>query len=266
MEAGRCQVEVGEAVLDGGAGSGGVDPGQQRGRVGARRQRHRVRVVERRATRGGPCVRPELARQTVGSAHHCAPLGVVAGGGLDQGLRGVVTSADHDDSGPARRTVFRSAHQARALARARVRELASSPWLAQDNCQPRGRFSLRRSPRGNGVGASIWATKGCGRTWLAELTLSVDTPQPVVGGEGTFGPPGVLVQDRARVASVSTTSSVGFAASIGGIAGASLAAHRGVRTAAGAALVGAIGLGASEAVARAASRRARSRHCGSGSR
>ena len=50
---------------------------------------------------------------------------------------------------------------------------------------------------------------------------------------------------------MSTTSSVGFAASIGGIAGASLAAHRGVRAAAGAALVGAIGLGASEAVARA---------------
>jgi hypothetical protein len=50
---------------------------------------------------------------------------------------------------------------------------------------------------------------------------------------------------------VSTTSSVGFAASIGAIAGASLAAPRGVRTAAGAALVGAVGLGASEAVARA---------------
>jgi hypothetical protein len=50
---------------------------------------------------------------------------------------------------------------------------------------------------------------------------------------------------------VSTTSSVGFAASIGAIAGASLAAHRGVRTAAGAVLVGAVGLGASEAVARA---------------
>lgn len=50
---------------------------------------------------------------------------------------------------------------------------------------------------------------------------------------------------------MSTTSSAAFAASIGGIAGASLAAHRGVRTAAGAALVGATGLGASEAVARA---------------
>lgn len=56
---------------------------------------------------------------------------------------------------------------------------------------------------------------------------------------------------RARVARVSTTSSAAFAASIGGIAGASLAAHRGVRTAARAAFVGAIGLGASEAVARA---------------
>jgi hypothetical protein len=38
---------------------------------------------------------------------------------------------------------------------------------------------------------------------------------------------------------------------IGGLAGASLAAHRGVKAAAGAALVGAVGLGASEAVARA---------------
>ena len=50
---------------------------------------------------------------------------------------------------------------------------------------------------------------------------------------------------------MSTTSSAAFAALIGGIAGASLAAHRGVRAAAGAALVGAVGLGASEAVARA---------------
>ena len=50
---------------------------------------------------------------------------------------------------------------------------------------------------------------------------------------------------------MATRSSVGFAASIGGLAGASLAAHRGVRTAAGAALVGAVGLGTSEAVARA---------------
>ena len=48
-----------------------------------------------------------------------------------------------------------------------------------------------------------------------------------------------------------TPSSVGFAAAIGGLAGASLAAHRGVRSAAGAAVLGAVGLGASEAVARA---------------
>ncbi|MCU0263230.1 MAG: hypothetical protein MUF09_06080 [Candidatus Nanopelagicales bacterium] len=46
-------------------------------------------------------------------------------------------------------------------------------------------------------------------------------------------------------------SSVGFAASIGGLAGASLAAHRGGRAAVAAAAVGAIGLGTSEAVARA---------------
>ena len=50
---------------------------------------------------------------------------------------------------------------------------------------------------------------------------------------------------------MSTRSSIGFAASVGGLAGASLAAHRGVRAAAGAALVGAVALGTSEAVARA---------------
>jgi hypothetical protein len=50
---------------------------------------------------------------------------------------------------------------------------------------------------------------------------------------------------------VATRSSIGFAAAIGGLAGASLAAHRGVRPAAGAALVGAVTLGTSEAVARA---------------
>jgi hypothetical protein len=50
---------------------------------------------------------------------------------------------------------------------------------------------------------------------------------------------------------VATSSSIGFAAAIGGLAGASLAAHRGGRSAAGAAMVGAVGLGASEAVARA---------------
>jgi hypothetical protein len=50
---------------------------------------------------------------------------------------------------------------------------------------------------------------------------------------------------------VAIKSSIGFAASIGGLAGASLAAHRGFRSAAGAAMVGAVGLGTSEAVARA---------------
>ncbi len=50
---------------------------------------------------------------------------------------------------------------------------------------------------------------------------------------------------------MATGSSIGFAASIGGLAGASLAAHRGAGSAAGAALVGAVGLGTSEAVARA---------------
>ena len=54
-----------------------------------------------------------------------------------------------------------------------------------------------------------------------------------------------------RVTSVGTTSSIGFAASIGGVAGATLAAQRGVRSVARAALVGAVGLGALEAVARA---------------
>src|SRR4249920_619349 len=47
-----------------------------------------------------------------------------------------------------------------------------------------------------------------------------------------------------------SSSAVGVVATIGGIAGASLAAHRGRRSAALAALVGAVGLGASEAVAR----------------
>ncbi len=50
---------------------------------------------------------------------------------------------------------------------------------------------------------------------------------------------------------MATISSIGFAATVGGIAGASLAAHRGARSAAGAALLGALGLGTSEAVARA---------------
>jgi hypothetical protein len=53
---------------------------------------------------------------------------------------------------------------------------------------------------------------------------------------------------------VTTRASVGFAASVGGLAGAALAAHRGARAAAGAALLGAAGLGTSEAVARARQR------------
>ena len=48
-----------------------------------------------------------------------------------------------------------------------------------------------------------------------------------------------------------TTSSVGFAAFIGGLAGASLAARRGPGAAGGAAVVGAVALGASEKLARA---------------
>jgi hypothetical protein len=50
---------------------------------------------------------------------------------------------------------------------------------------------------------------------------------------------------------MATGSSIGFAASIGGLAGASLAAHRGPRAAAAAAVAGAVGLGVSEGVARA---------------
>ena len=50
---------------------------------------------------------------------------------------------------------------------------------------------------------------------------------------------------------MATRSSIGFAAAIGGLAGAALTSHRGARTAAVGALAGAVGLGASEAVARA---------------
>ena len=50
---------------------------------------------------------------------------------------------------------------------------------------------------------------------------------------------------------MATSAEIGFAASIGALAGASLAARRGGRAAAWAAVLGAIGLGASEAVARA---------------
>jgi len=53
---------------------------------------------------------------------------------------------------------------------------------------------------------------------------------------------------------VAAISSIGFAAGVGGLAGASLAGHRGVRSAARAALVGAVGLATSEAVARARQR------------
>lgn len=49
----------------------------------------------------------------------------------------------------------------------------------------------------------------------------------------------------------SFATSIGFAAAIGALAGASLAAQRGARSAAAAAAVGAVGLGTSEAVARA---------------
>lgn len=50
---------------------------------------------------------------------------------------------------------------------------------------------------------------------------------------------------------MASVSSLGFAALIGGVAGASLAAHRGRKSTVAAALVGAVGLGTSEAVARA---------------
>ncbi len=49
---------------------------------------------------------------------------------------------------------------------------------------------------------------------------------------------------------MATSSSIGFAAAVGGVAGAALAAHRGPRSAVRAAAVGAVALGVSEAVAR----------------
>lgn len=58
----------------------------------------------------------------------------------------------------------------------------------------------------------------------------------------------------ARFTGMATSSSIGFAASIGGLAGASLLAHRGARSAAVGGLVCAVGLGTSEAVARARQR------------
>src|SRR6266545_2859567 len=59
---------------------------------------------------------------------------------------------------------------------------------------------------------------------------------------------------RDRSASASRAGSVGFACAIGGLAGAALIGHRGVRAAAVGAVAGAAGLGASEAVARARQR------------
>ncbi len=86
VEACLRQFEVGEAVLDRGAGRGRVDPRHERVPVGVRLQRHRVGVVERRPYRGSPGLRPELARHLVRPAHRRAPLGVVPGGGPDQEL------------------------------------------------------------------------------------------------------------------------------------------------------------------------------------
>src|SRR5690606_11896552 len=45
VEAGARQVEVGEAVLDGGAGGGAVDAVQELGGLGVRYQCHRVGIV-----------------------------------------------------------------------------------------------------------------------------------------------------------------------------------------------------------------------------
>jgi hypothetical protein len=59
---------------------------------------------------------------------------------------------------------------------------------------------------------------------------------------------------RDRSASASKAGSVGFAGAIGGLAGAALTGHRGARAAAVGAMAGAVGLGASEAVARARQR------------
>src|SRR6266542_191130 len=55
-------------------------------------------------------------------------------------------------------------------------------------------------------------------------------------------------------APASRTQAVGFAAAIGSLAGVALSSHRGKRAAAVGAIVGAVGLGASEAVARARQR------------
>src|SRR3954447_6015937 len=58
-------------------------------------------------------------------------------------------------------------------------------------------------------------------------------------------------RSTAKVTSMATSSAVGVSATIGGLAGASLGAHRGIRSAGSAAIAGAVSLGASEAVARA---------------
>ena len=59
---------------------------------------------------------------------------------------------------------------------------------------------------------------------------------------------------RNQGAPANRAQAVGFAAAIGGLAGVALRGHRGTRAAAVGALVGAVGLGASEAVARARQR------------
>jgi hypothetical protein len=61
-----------------------------------------------------------------------------------------------------------------------------------------------------------------------------------------------MVRDGSR--SASRAQAVGFASAMGGLAGVALRGHRGKRAAAVGALVGAVGLGASEAVARARQR------------
>jgi hypothetical protein len=63
-----------------------------------------------------------------------------------------------------------------------------------------------------------------------------------------------VTSDDGAAAAPSRTGSIAFAGAIGGVAGAALTAHRGARTAAVGALAGAVGLGASEALARAQQR------------
>ena len=62
------------------------------------------------------------------------------------------------------------------------------------------------------------------------------------------------------------TGAVGFAAAIGGVAGAALTGHRGTRAAVGGAVAGAAGLAAAEWVARSRQRPGRFRRSGSASR